>query len=291
MGNEYLKRQCTTTGDRSVWTWAGWVKNQNHLATAGIFGGHYSSSDANYIELLWTSGGNNLTFQGSSTVYFSTEEGYRDTAGWLHIMVTVNTHEPVGRDRCKLYINGFQNNYYSSQSDMSQNGETPMSGRGRQMFIGARGNESDFSKMLVTDCFFVDDVELRPEIFGYFKREKGGTQYGNTAYDGEYTEGLWSPRKPSVIIKDINERGGFGPNGYYLPLNDHLNPGADHHMVPDTIFKMNTELAQPKVGIATTSTANAFTDVLKLDDPFNANQYLKYALPGVRDGAAGGFGD
>ena len=108
MGNEYLKRQCTTTGDRSVWTWAGWVKNQNHKATSGIFGGYYSNSDANFIELLWTSGGNNLTFQGSSTVYFSTEEGYLDNGGWLHIMVTVNTHEPVGRDRCKLYINGFQ---------------------------------------------------------------------------------------------------------------------------------------------------------------------------------------
>ena len=61
-------------------------------------------------------------------------------------------------------------------------------------------------------------------------------------------------------------------------------------MVQDTIFKMNTELGQPKVGIATTSTANAFTDVLKLDDPFSANQYLKYALL-VRDGAASGFGD
>ena len=66
MGNEYLKRQCTTTGDRSVWTWAGWVKNQNHKATSGIFGGHYSNNDSNFIELLWTSGGNNLTFQGST---------------------------------------------------------------------------------------------------------------------------------------------------------------------------------------------------------------------------------
>ena len=103
MANEYLKRQCTTTGDRSVWTWAGWVKNQNHKQTSGIFGGYYSNSDANYIELLWTSGGNNLTFQGSSTVYFSTEEGYLDNGGWLHIVVAVNTHEPVGRDRCKLY--------------------------------------------------------------------------------------------------------------------------------------------------------------------------------------------
>ena len=291
MGNEYLKRQCTTTGDRSVWTWAGWVKNQNHKATSGIFGGYYSNNDSNYIELLWTSGGNNLTFQGSSTVYFSTEEGYLDNGGWLHIVVAVNTHEPVGRDRCKLYINGFQNSYFSSQNDITQYGETPMSGRARQMYIGARGNESDFSKMLVTDCFFVDDVQLGPETFGYFKREKGGTQYGDNQFDSQYTEGLWSAKKPSVIIKDINEKGGFGPNGYYLPLNDHRNPGADHHMVPDTIFKMNTDLAQPKVGIATTSTANAFTDVLKLDDPFSANQYLKYALPGVRDGAASGFGD
>ena len=53
MGNEYLKRQCTTTGDRSVWTWAGWVKNQNHKATSGIFGGYYSNNDSNFIELLW----------------------------------------------------------------------------------------------------------------------------------------------------------------------------------------------------------------------------------------------
>jgi hypothetical protein len=291
MGNEHLKRQCTTTGDRSVWTWAGWVKNQNHKATSGIFGGYYSNNDSNFIELLWTSGGNNLTFQGSSTVYFSTEEGYLDNGGWLHIVVSVNTHEPVGRDRCKLYINGFQNNYFSSQNDMTHYGETPMSGRARQMYIGARASDSDYSKMLVTDCFFVDDVSLGPETFGYFKREKGGTQYGDNQFDSQYTEGLWSAKKPSVIIKDINEKGGFGPNGYYLPLNDHRNPGADHHMVPDTIFKMNTELAQPKVGIATTSTANAFTDVLKLDDPFSANQYLKYALPGVRDGAASGFGD
>ena len=60
MGNEYLKRQCTTTGDRSVWTWAGWVKNQNHLATSGIFGGYYSNSDSNFIEHLWTSVNNEI---------------------------------------------------------------------------------------------------------------------------------------------------------------------------------------------------------------------------------------
>ena len=49
MGNEYLKRQCTTTGDRSVWTWAGWVKNQNHKATSGIFGGYYSNPSCELV--------------------------------------------------------------------------------------------------------------------------------------------------------------------------------------------------------------------------------------------------
>jgi len=291
MGNEHFKRECTTTGDRSVWTWAGWVKNQNHKATSGIFGGYYSNNDSNYIELLWTSGSSNLTLQGNSTVYFQTNDTYYDNGGWLHIVVQLNSHEPVGRNRVKLYVNGFRNDNFGTQNDFSHFGESPMSGRARQIYIGSRASNSDYAKVIMTDCFFVDDVTLEPEIFGYFKRDKGGTQFGSNQLDNQYTEGLWSPRKPSVIIKDIKEKGGFGPNGFYLPMNDHLNPGADHHMVPDTIFTMNTDLAQPKVGIATTSTANAFTDVLKLDDPFNANQYLKYALPGVRGGAASGFGD
>ena len=56
------------------------------------------------------------------------------------------------------------------------------------------------------------------------------------------------------IKKDINRRGGFGVNGFYLPMNDSSNPGADFHCSPNSIITLKGEdLPQPRNGAPTTS--------------------------------------
>ena len=50
--------------------------------------------------------------------------------------------------------------------------------------------------------------------------------------------------------------GGFGVNGYYLPMNDSSNVGADFHCDPNSIITLKGEdLPQPRNGAPTTSDA------------------------------------
>jgi hypothetical protein len=37
MANEYLQRTPTSTGNRKVWTWAGWIKRSNTAGTNILF--------------------------------------------------------------------------------------------------------------------------------------------------------------------------------------------------------------------------------------------------------------
>ena len=75
-------------------------------------------------------------------------------------------------------------------------------------------------------------------------------------YATDYRSGQWRPRLPRSIKHTINRGGGFGTNGYYLPLNDSSNPGADFHCTPNTIVKLKGEdESQPRNGTPTTSDA------------------------------------
>ena len=48
--------------------------------------------------------------------------------------------------------------------------------------------------------------------------------------------GIWN--KTTKIIKTIEEGGGFGTNGWYLPMNDPYSKGMDFHVTPD-VLKIN----------------------------------------------------
>ena len=66
----------------------------------------------------------------------------------------------------------------------------------------------------------------------------------------------WSPHSPRKIKTEIERKGGFGVNGFYLPMNDSSNFGADFHCTPNSIIKLKGEdLPQPRNGAPTTSDA------------------------------------
>ena len=92
-------------------------------------------------------------------------------------------------------------------------------------------------------------------MFGFYKDGDGYVSVGSTQAT-DFRPGQWMPHAPSKIKKDINRKGGFGTNGFYLPMNDSSNPGADFHCSPNSIIKLKGEdLPQPRNGAPTTSDA------------------------------------
>ena len=299
MADEHLTRTPTSGGNRRVFTYSGWFKRNKLTVTQALIGSfldsnnriypHYTNDDT--IRIFGRVG-------GSTVINVDADEKFRDVGNWHHIIIAVDTTQDDGTDRTKIYLNGVQQQL-SVTTQVSKNTELYINVSGTPMLVGkldASGSSDDLQAQL-TDIFYIDGQALTPDVFGFYKDGDGYISAGSTQAT-DFRPGQWVPKTPRVIKTEINRRGGFGVNGFYLPMNDSSNFGADFHTTPNSIIKLGEDLQQPKVSIASTAQAGlAFTDVLRAD-PYAANLVL--ALPfvsgglgtdGTSSGINTGFGD
>jgi hypothetical protein len=281
MANEYLQRTPTSTGNRKVWTFSAWVKRSNTGGTNILFEAttdgtsnrsllRYNST-SDFLELSDSSSGANNTLSTKSR---------RDASSWIHIMRVLDTTS--GKDT--VYVNGI----LDFTRTATTNADGLLNGSGVPHFIGHTTVFSQDFKGEMFDVFFIDGQALTPDVFGFYKQGKGYISAGSTQAT-DFRPGQWVPKTPRVIKTEINRRGGFGVNGFYLPMNDSSNFGADFHCDPNSIITLNEKLPQPRVGVASTASVGlGYTDVLRAD-PYAANLVL--ALPFVSGGLQGGLGD
>ena len=295
----YLYRDPTSGGNRMSASWSCWVKRWGHEGTFWIFNG--GGTKDNTTHLRWTNGGffEFMDRQGtdSTTEQIRWDCQVTDPSNWHHVLLSIDTTHSgqAGEQRINLYVNGVRLNRAPSTTllNNSQNVNTPAHNQhfrdlntsgDRHYFCGLMDNSLLTQRGVnFCDCFYVDGVGLSPDVFGYYKDGYGITNAGRFGRNTDVRQGYWAPKKPSAIKQGIKQRGGFGPNGFYLPFNSNNNPGADFHCTPNTILKLKEDLAQPKAEI------DGDPKEAVRDDPFGA--YCRLALPLVYDGLVGGYGD
>ena len=260
MASEILTRNPTSTGNRRVFTWAGWVKfNKPNTNTNTII--NCASSGTSEFKIQLTSTGAISVNDYSSGAYqyqYATDRLIRDYGNWFHLMVAVDTTNVREDDRFKIYVNGalYRGTFATEASgdiDYLTRANTP----GQINTIGsnpAGGANYDVNAQL-TDMFLVDGQALTPDVFGFYKEGDGYISAGSTM-STDFRPGQWVPKRPRIIKTEIERRGGFGVNGFYLPMNDSSNPGADFHTTPNSIITLKGEdLPQPRNGAPTTTDA------------------------------------
>jgi len=310
MANEYLKRTPTSTGNRKVFTWSGWVKQSTNSSTL-LFTASPVKDNNTQIRLLSNGQIDFFDRQGSdpTTERVLWDPIFRDYSSWMHILINADTTKGTASDRVKCYVNGIElsRNAAGTLLNNSAAVDTPpqnqnfwrLNGSGYVHYIGANlDNTLDSpNKNQFADVFYIDGQQLGPEVFGFYKDGNGYISAGSTQ-STDFRNGQWVPRTPREIKNLINDNGGFGVNGFYLPMNDSSNFGADFHTTPNSIIKLQEDLPQPKVSITSTAQAGlGYTDVLRAD-PYAANLVL--AIPfvnsglctdGTNSGISTGFGD
>jgi len=300
MANEYLQRTPTSTGNRRVFTWSGWVKISAISSTSLTSFGAFRTGTSQGTDLFFRVGTGGAvrfsSYNGSSYDADILDNAYkRDGSSWIHLLAFSNTTSSSSNERWGFYINGVRANSFDPTSSTfpSINYQAHINNIVQHYIGSTTGGEKGY----LTDIFFIDGQALTPDVFGFNKPGKGYISAGSTQAT-DFRNGQWVPRKPGSIIQEINDGGGFGVNGFYLPMNDSKNFGADFHCDPNSIITLNEKLPQPRVGVATTASASAgFTDALRAD-PYAANLVL--ALPfvssglctnGTNSGINTGFGD
>ena len=316
MANEYLKRTPTSTGNRLKATWSFWVKRNKLEGTSASTYLFYatSGSGADAVRYNDDDGGDSLRtlfWNGTGNGGFINYDKLRDTSSWQHYLIvydsTLNTKDNFSNndqtlERIKIFVNGrrmIETGGNSAQNTgVAANQLLTLWGNaGIVNALFATNTGTNTSALQTMDTFFVDGQALTPDVFGFYKDGNGYISAGSTQAT-DFRPGQWVPKTPRVIKAQIERNGGFGVNGFYLPMNDSSNFGADFHTTPNSIIKLQEDLPQPKVSITSTAQAGlGYTDVLRAD-PYAANLVL--AIPfvnsglctdGTNSGISTGFGD
>ena len=258
MANEYLKRLPISTGNTKVWTWASWFKLHETLDVQSAWSWLFNTS---------VNGGIVINYGGSpytGVVYWYDHAGsaaagsfasFRDLNAWYHLTVIYDSTESEDKERIRFYMNGERLEFSDTITPTWPvlNYESSWNTNIIHSIGRWEGGATRYIKAQYSDQFFIDGQALAPDIFGFHKVGDGYMSSG-TRHSTNFKPGQWNPRLPKSIKHKINSSGGFGVNGFYLPMNDSSNPGADLHCTPNTIVKLKGEdEPQPRNGAPTTS--------------------------------------
>jgi len=198
MASTYINRT-QSDGNSRTWTLSLWVKktrvsdNNDDLFFSSASNG---TVGLNKIEFSTD------TFQfadwnGSSLdIQLKTNRLFRDTNGWYHIVLRVDTTQSTASDRVRLYVNGVQETSFSTATYPSQNHITEVNVNGKVLSF-CRGYDFGSSSVRYMDCV-LSHIHL---CDGY---SYDASAFGST----DSTTGEWKINtSPSVT---------YGTNGFFI---------------------------------------------------------------------------
>jgi hypothetical protein len=192
----YLSRTPATASNRKTWTWSGWVKRGN-LVDGIFFHAGNGSTDTTWFDFGFSVdrlsvGLYNIFLRNSTAVL-------RDTSGWYHIVISLDTTAVIASDRVKIYLNGVEVLAFDDNNDPSLNDEYAVNTT-TQHNTG-RSRATNYFDGYMAEVNFIDGQALTPDDFGEINEDTGE----------------WSP---------IPYAGTYGTNGFYLPFDGNSNDSS-----------------------------------------------------------------
>jgi hypothetical protein len=190
MASTYLSRTPSSTGNRKTFTWSAWVKRAN-LTRGFLFFAWDGSTYTDSSMLNFSFNSNNaLQVETGATNLRTTNQLFRDTSAWYHIVFSCDTTQATASDRLKLYVNGSEITSFSDNNNVSQNNDMGWN----HTFLARIGssNGSHYFDGSMSHIHFCD-----------------GTAYDASAFgETDATTGEWKIKtSPSVT---------YGTNGFFI---------------------------------------------------------------------------
>lgn len=190
----YLSRTPASAGNRSTWTWSGWVKRGGLGTNQVLLSTGFSTSSDSTFALIGFNSSDNFTFSAYTVAWRTTTQVFRDPSSWYHIIVAFDTTQATAANRVKIYVNGTQVTAFSVSNDPTLNTNYGINQAATQTF-GYPLAVYGYPDQYLAETYFIDGQALTPSSFG----------------ETDLTTGVWKPKRYA---------GTYGTNGFYLPFTD-----------------------------------------------------------------------
>jgi len=195
MASTYLTRTPSSDGNLKIMTFSFWMKRSNLTSNAQRIFSINENGGADQFWLRTADSSNDyIDFfsqtSSSQTLRLVSNARLRDTSGWYHIVIAVDTTQATDSNRIKMYINGVQQTSFSTTSYPSQN--TDLEWNKSVPNIIGKNVSSEYFDGLLSHVHFID-----------------GTAYDASAFgETDATTGEWKAKtSPSVT---------YGTNGFLI---------------------------------------------------------------------------
>jgi hypothetical protein len=233
----YLSRTPAVAGNRTTWTWAGWVKRSaiSSAATQIIFDA-FSGTGSNYFLFQIKSSDVIQIFFGPSIGELITTPVYRDASAWYHMVLAYDTTQATPANRVRLYVNNVEVNTFSTATYPSQNNANNYVNSTVPHHIGAGYTTpvTEFFSGYLADVHFIDGQALTPSSFTEVSATTG--QLIPLAYTGTYgTNGFqlkFADNSAATAATLGADTSGNGNN--WTPNNLSVTAGAGNDSLVDT---------------------------------------------------------
>ena len=169
MASTYLTRTPSSTTNRKTYTISTWFKRSavsganQKIFEAGVDGSSYTNLIIRNTERLQFYS----EHAGIAKISITSQAQLRDTNGWYHAMVAVDTTQATASNRVKLYINGEQVTVFETETYGDQNLDTYVNYSSANNVLGRRSAYGDFYfDGLMSYVALVDGTAELPTIFG-----------------------------------------------------------------------------------------------------------------------------
>ena len=200
-GSSYLTKSFGS-GNRTTWTWSGWIKRGNLGGHQVVFGTQLDGSDIGFISFdndnkldLNNKASSSTGVEGNSTKVF------RDVGAWYHLVIVYEGNQSNHSDRFSIYVNGESDTFVPRSSISAGNGyinTAVIHG------IGFRAQlNSSFLDGYLADIYFIDGQALTPSSFG--------------EYATQGTDVYWIPKEYNPTGNSLTD---YGNNGFHLKFDD-----------------------------------------------------------------------
>ena len=203
--SDYLNRTPSGAGNLRTWTFSIWFKRSNISLAQKIFS--VAGGGSNNFEFYFNTN-DTLAFYhyssngGVTDSFLGTNQVFRDTSAWFHLVIAVDTTQGTASNRVKMYVNGEQVTSLSTAIYFNQNYDTYINSTAEHR-IGGNLNGSQYFDGYMAETVLIDGQQLDPTSFGEFDSDTG----------------IWKPIDVSGLT--------FGTNGFYLPFENSGALGQD----------------------------------------------------------------
>ena len=186
----YLTRTPGSEGNRRTFTFSTWVKFCTIKAENILFSSWIASGPSAYA-LIYIDTNFNLRFEDQNASRIITNQVFKDTSAWYHVVVRVDTTDGTSGDRYQMYINGSRVTSFSVEVQPALNYQTNVN-KTQPHYLGRNGYSLAmfYSDLYQAETHFIDGTALDPTSFGEYN-----------------DDGVWIPKAYT---------GSYGTNGFYI---------------------------------------------------------------------------